>query len=324
MSWEFINLYVNEPKAGPSIREEAMTEAYPESEVEKKLIEMVLREYGTVPAYQRSFIDIHKNEDYFRNVFEEISLDLRMLERSVCGPLLDVGSGCGAFIWVCRSSGVEAFGLEPDLDKIEIAKTIGLGGLVVRGVGEHLPFKDKAFELLTSMSVIEHVREPAQVIGESLRVISGKGAFHLSAPDYSHCFHEGHFDVFWLPLLPKTIAKLYLRLMRRPNREYISTIQYVTGRGIRKAIQRHGGKFTDLRRLRISYMNQTRRQWLTKKVEKPELIKTRALREIVHVLGMAGLTRESVVELCSFFYPVLSLARKMSLSASVRYLIERK
>ncbi len=299
-------------------------EAYPKSEVEKKLIEIVSRECGVVRAYQRSFIDIHKDEHYFRNVFEEICLDLEMLGRSICGPLLDVGSGCGTFLWVCRSSGVEAFGVEPDLDTIEIAKTLGLGGFVVCGVGEHLPFKDEAFELLTSMSVIEHVCEPAQVIGESLRVISRKGAIHLSAPDYSRSFHEGHFNVFWLPLLPKGIAKLYLRLMRRPNAEYITTIQYVTGRGIRKTVERHGGKVTDLSRLRAFYMNLTRRQWLAKKVEKPELIKTRTLREIVRILGMAGLTRESIVGLCFFFYPALSLARKMSPSASVRYLIQKK
>ena len=31
-----------------------------------------------------------------------------------------------------------------------------------------------------------------------LRVISRTGAIHQSGPDYSHCFHEGHFcDAAW-------------------------------------------------------------------------------------------------------------------------------
>ena len=298
--------------------------SYPETEVENKLIQMVSKSYGKVPAYQRSFIDIHKNDSYFREVFEAISFDLKMLDRSIRGPLLDVGSGCGTFLWVCRRNGFEAYGVDPDPDKIEIAKTIGLGGFVVRGVAEHLPFKDEAFDLVTSMSVIEHVREPAKVIGESLRVTSRDGAIHMSGPDYSHCFREGHFGVFWLPLLPKIIAKRYLKLRRRPNADYVSSIQYVTGRSIRRMVGEYGGSVEDLRRMRVAYLNQTRTQWLSKKVEKQELIKTRAIRETLRFLTTAGFSKEWIVEVCCLLYPLLCRVRVLWPSDSLRYLIEKR
>jgi hypothetical protein len=157
-----------------------------------------------------------------------------------------VGSGRGTFLWVCRKVGIEAVKVEPDLEVIDVAKTAGLGRYVVRGVGEHLPFRDEAFSLATSISVIEDVREPAAVLEESLRVTSRKGAVHLSAPHYSRCFHEGHFNVFWVPLLPKRIATVYLRILGRPYVEYVDTLRYVTGREIRKTISKLGGTVTDL------------------------------------------------------------------------------
>jgi len=300
-----------------------MTEVHQEDTVKKKLLEVVSRKHGGVPAYQQSFIDIHKDDVYYRRIFKEISFDLNIVGRSMVGPLLDIGSGCGTFLWVCKTSNIEAFGVEPDSDKIEVAKIVKLGGYVVRGVGEHLPFKDESFNLVTSMSVIEHVQEPAEVLRESLRVTSRKGAIHLTAPDYSRCFHEGHYDLFWLPLFPKSIAKYYLRFRGRPNVDYIGSVQYVTGRSIRRIIKGHAGKITDLRKLRISYMNQTRRQWLAGKIEHPELIKTGILRKLVHLSRMIGLSREVILKLCLGSYPILSLARKTSLSASVRYLIEK-
>jgi hypothetical protein len=213
------------------------TSAYPEKEVEKKLTEIVKTKCGKVPSHARSFIDTHKDERYFSGVLEEIRLDLEM-GRPLRGPLLGMGSGCGAFLRAWRNNGIDAFGVEPDHDVVDVWKTIGREGSVVRPVGGHLSFRDQIFRLLTSMSVIEHVREPASVIGESPRVTSRYGAVHLTAPGYSRCFWEGHFNVFWLTLLPKRIAKFYLRLLRGPFFDYVDTLHYVTGTGIRRTAAR--------------------------------------------------------------------------------------
>ena len=53
---------------------------------------------------------------------------------------------------------------------------------------------------------------------------------YLVAPDYLS-FYEGHYHMFWLPLLPKRLAKWYLFLRNR-DQNYIDTITYITRRRI--------------------------------------------------------------------------------------------
>jgi ubiquinone/menaquinone biosynthesis C-methylase UbiE len=54
---------------------------------------------------------------------------------------------------------------------------------VFRGVGEHLPFVDEAFDLVVSLWVLEHLPSPAAVFREVRRVLKPGGHFIFVTPN---------------------------------------------------------------------------------------------------------------------------------------------
>ena len=83
--------------------------------------------------------------------------------------------------------------------------------------------------------VIEHVGDQRAVLREALRVMKPGGALYLACPNYLR-FYEPHYKIFWIPLLPKFLGRLYLRLRgRRPV--LIDQITYTTNARIKKLLR---------------------------------------------------------------------------------------
>ena len=76
---------------------------------------------------------------------------------------------------------------------------------MIAAVGESLPFRDNSFDVIISLEVLEHVEQPAAVPREVYRILRPGGWFYLSCPNYLS-FREVHYDVAWLPLLPKPLG----------------------------------------------------------------------------------------------------------------------
>jgi SAM-dependent methyltransferase len=139
--------------------------------------------------------------------------------------ILDLSSGFGTAVFHGLSQGYEAFGVEPDISKHELAPAVlRLGGCPeawrlrnLRAFGEALPFRDGAFDVVMSYQTLEHVSDPEAVLGEMLRVLRKGGGLHLHCPDYSGTF-EGHYLLPWFPGLPKKLMGKVYRLWGRPMR----------------------------------------------------------------------------------------------------------
>ncbi len=58
------------------------------------------------------------------------------------------------------------------------------------------------------------------------RVVRDGGMIHIICPDYRGTY-EGHYRIAWIPLFPKKLAKLYLKL-RGKNPAYLQTLNYTT------------------------------------------------------------------------------------------------
>lgn len=156
--------------------------------------------------------------------------------------LLEVGSGYGLFLACARRcEGLNAFGIEPGQEGYmlqqlasEVLAATGISEEVVTcAEGEHLPFGDELFDVVCSWNVLEHVRDPCEVIYEAYRVLKPGGRIVFNIPNYNS-FWEGHYSLPWLPLFNwRPLGRFYLRVMGR-NASVYESLQFITPRKIRK------------------------------------------------------------------------------------------
>ncbi len=157
--------------------------------------------------------------------------------------ILDMACGCGTFVFYGLMEGYDVYGIDPEKWKHEFiamkAKAYGYPDewldrfLVCKG--EELPYPDDFFDCVYSYQTLEHVLEPRRCIEEMFRVTRPGGVIFIQCPDYRGTF-EGHYRLPWLPLMPRSLARLYLRLMRRPLAG-LDALNYVTERSIKRQIK---------------------------------------------------------------------------------------
>lgn len=165
--------------------------------------------------------------------------------------ILDIGSGVGGFVVACHQLGYRAFGVEPDrigaggrVTAIQIAARRLSANVFTAAIGEVLPFADGAFDLVTLNQVVEHVRDQLAVLREAARVVRPGGAIYVACPNYLR-FYEPHYKVFWWPLFPKPLGRLYLRIRGR-NPVMLRDLCYTTNRSLRRWLEALGDEFTIL------------------------------------------------------------------------------
>lgn len=149
------------------------------------------------------------------------------------GKVLEVGCGGGELaVELQRGYGLDCYGVEPFpmyTPKLAAER-------VFSGTAEKIPFPDGEFDLVIAKDVLEHVDQIDMSIDEMLRV-SRKYAF-IACPNYLFPY-EAHFKVPFPPFIPKSIAKIYLRLwgFSRQQVGFIDHINYVTRRSLLKKIR---------------------------------------------------------------------------------------
>lgn len=143
---------------------------------------------------------------------------------------LDVGSSAGGLSVALAQTGIAMEGIEPSLAGVEVsnmrAQRLGLSNVrFQRGVGEHIPFPDNTFDLAISLAVLEHVESVTAVIEETYRVLKPGGVAYFEVPNNLFPF-EGHYKMAWLPMMPKPLAKLYVRA-RGAYPEFLDHLHYM-------------------------------------------------------------------------------------------------
>ncbi|MGI5817657.1 MAG: class I SAM-dependent methyltransferase [Armatimonadota bacterium] len=110
---------------------------------------------------------------------EELRLLLEMARPRADERALDVGCGTGRMLARMLALGLDARGAEPAHDMRALArwrlKRLGRHpGRVVCAEAEALPFADGAFDLVSAITVLEFVDDPAAAIREMARVCRGR------------------------------------------------------------------------------------------------------------------------------------------------------
>lgn len=161
---------------------------------------------------------------------------------------LSVGSGWGGFVVAASKAGANAVGVEPDIEEITIsklrAKVRDVESEFIVSVGEYLPFKDNSFDFIECVTVLEHVKEPPKVIEEMTRVVKKGGIIYILIPNYLYPL-EQHYKIHWIPMLPKPLAKIFLKLRGRPS-NFINSINYITPSHITKIFKNYNIHIEDI------------------------------------------------------------------------------
>ncbi len=156
--------------------------------------------------------------------------------------ILDMASGCGTFVFYGLLNNYNVYGVEPELWKHEFIQRKAQEynypqswlDQVTVDIGEQLPFPDNHFDCVSSYQTLEHVQDPFLCLCEMIRVTKTGGGIHIQCPDYRSAI-EGHYLLPWLPLFPRSIARIYLKLLKRPVKG-LETIQYTTAPRLKKLL----------------------------------------------------------------------------------------
>jgi ubiquinone/menaquinone biosynthesis C-methylase UbiE len=186
--------------------------------------------------------------------------------------ILDMASGCGSFVIQGLLLGYDIYGIEPEVWKNELVDIkfaennypSEWRSKFLKAYGEKLPFEDDYFDIIDSWQTIEHVDNEEKCIKEFHRVLKKGGCVILRGPNY-FCFNEGHYRMFWFPMLnPNTkFAEWYVKIRNRPL-EGLKTFHPVNPIKIKKYARKSGFEVKNIKRI-IIYNSAKRKFSLLKK-----------------------------------------------------------
>lgn len=108
------------------------------------------------------------------------------------GTLLDVGCGRGEHLRAFAALGFDVTGI--DISPRAPALTPEHQVLVVDIQREELPFPAGAFDFVFSKSVLEHLREPDQMLSKSWQMLKPNGIAVFMTPSWRHVYHSYYED----------------------------------------------------------------------------------------------------------------------------------
>jgi SAM-dependent methyltransferase len=133
--------------------------------------------------------------EFLWNMYRSYS---RRDERVLTRTYLDIGTGdlVNARIFRQRSGSKDAVAIDIRSD---IAKSQEIA--FVRADATALPFRDRSFDLVTMISLVEHVQDPSICITEALRALKKNGELFIQLPNryFPVEIHSGLCMYFYFP-----------------------------------------------------------------------------------------------------------------------------
>ncbi len=125
-------------------------------------------ETGTLPTSRSQ----RRHDQRARRLFARVR-GLLGLRSGASFRLLDVGCSSGALLLSAKKEGIEAEGVEPAMRAAETARAAGLTVFV--GTVHEARYPRKHFQAVTMMEVIEHLRQPIDVMKEIWNILMPGG-----------------------------------------------------------------------------------------------------------------------------------------------------
>lgn len=132
--------------------------------------------------------------------------------------ILDIGFGNGITLAAFAGAGAHMEGVEVSGSLHDIASEYlhgeGINARLHLYDGRSFPFENDVFEYAYSISVLEHVSDPAAVVSEIWRVLKPGGKFYLAFPNRINP-KETHTGIWFLSYVPRPVAGFLLSLSNR-------------------------------------------------------------------------------------------------------------
>lgn len=130
------------------------------------------------------------NRDYFEerdHVAPSMAQAIKIFaKKHKVKTILDVGCGTGRLIKFLNSSGFDAKGCDISKTAVELTNKINRKKVSIVAPAQKLPFPDNTFDLVISISTIEHLTnsQANKFILEAKRVLKKRGYLFLVTPNY--------------------------------------------------------------------------------------------------------------------------------------------
>ena len=130
--------------------------------------------------------------------------------------LLDIGCGMGYFLEEAKKRGWDVFGTEFTDAAIKICKQKDIS--MKKGVFNPKNYKIKAFDIITSFEVIEHINNPLFEVANYYEVLRKNGMLYITTPNFNSLLRyrmQENYNVITYPehlsyYTPKTINNLLI------------------------------------------------------------------------------------------------------------------
>lgn len=256
-----------------------------------------------------------------RDVSQKTNLDLRRCN------ILEIGSGLGMFLCIANKLGIDCYGLSPSSGYYSI-ELLGARNLlsyndispdrIINASGERIPFEKNEFDIVVCFDVLEHVRNPVNVLRESLRVLRPGGYFYSVGPSCSY-FWEYHYAIPWMPCIPKWAARYWVRAFRR-NPQFLNELNLITPWKLRKYIASIEGGAV----LQMYDYDQGSSQSIDIQDRKNEWLNNIQFNEVISITGATRQTRFSMMLHRFFRLPgIKQLQRRLLLSPTIKLVIQK-
>lgn len=155
------------------------------------------------PEQYAAFYDRYYEDTYTHSYADDLRVaKLRFYAHRPKGRVLDVGSGTGTFVAVCRGHGLEAWGQD--------VAPIGTNSRTYRGELETIHFPTAWADTVTMHDVIEHLVDPVATLKELSRIIRPGGRLIIDLPLFHEDTGRHHWKLIehiWL-LRPEQLERL--------------------------------------------------------------------------------------------------------------------
>jgi len=137
----------------------------------------------------------------------------------ISGRIMDFGCGSGGILGILKKIGWETYGIEKNEEAVKYARSKGLE--VFAEDLKFINFPDEHFDVIRMHSVVEHLYDAPQILGEIHRILKKDGSLLLICPNIAG-FSSRLFKSRWFHLdLPRHLYHFSLtsltRLLKKHN-----------------------------------------------------------------------------------------------------------